>query len=169
MGLMGPECETFVTFEICPMGLKSLQNCTSIAHKCSNFPGPGAQCVGDVCRPMSVVSRLRLVSVVCRLSSVISHLFSRLSSAVCRSLSSVVICLSFLVCRPLSVVYRLLSVVCRLLSVVGRVSFVVSRLLSAVVVVSRLLCVVSCLWSSSGAPALRAFRAVTWLTIYRPS
>ena len=48
MGLMGPEFETFVTFEIRPMGLKTLQNCTNIAHKCSDFPGPGAQ--GTICK-----------------------------------------------------------------------------------------------------------------------
>ena len=42
MGLMEPECETFVTFEIAITGLESLQNCADTAHKCPNFPGPGA-------------------------------------------------------------------------------------------------------------------------------
>ena len=34
--------ETFAIFVMCPMGRETLQNYTNIAHKCPNFPGPGA-------------------------------------------------------------------------------------------------------------------------------
>ena len=54
MGLIGPKCETFTTFQIRPMGLE---------HKCPNFPGLGAQRVGaptpDTPRPGEIWALVR--------------------------------------------------------------------------------------------------------------